>query len=91
LRRNILRTLTASLLALVNKPYDEYNAVLTEIRTRLPLDVQLETFERVLGEELTCAPARRAYKTAILVAMGEDSAHREFKPVPKRAFGGKKH
>jgi hypothetical protein len=74
--------LTAELLALAEKSYDEYNTVLTEIVTRLPLDVQVRTFQRVLGEELSLTTARRAYRTAIRVAMGEENVPREYSPKP---------
>jgi hypothetical protein len=76
--------LTAELLALTEKSYDEYNTVLTEIMTRLPLDVQVQTFQKVLGEELSLTTARRAYRTAIRVAMGEENVPREYQPRPEK-------
>ena len=76
--------LTAELLALTEKSYDEYNVVLTDIMTRLPFDAQLQTFQRVLGEELPLTTARRAYRTAIRVAMGEENVFREYVPRPAK-------
>lgn|GEM_PF-4094841 len=67
----VKNSLVVDLLTLTERPYEEYNAVLTEIMTRLPLDVQVETFQRVLGEELPFQTVRRAYRIAIRVAMGE--------------------
>lgn len=63
--------LTNELLALTEKSYDEYNTVLSEIMTRLPLDAQVQTFQKVLAEELPWQTARRAYRIAVRVAMGE--------------------
>jgi len=77
--------LVNELLALTERPYDEYNTVLTEITTRLPLDVQVRTFQRVLGEELSLTTARRAYRTAIRVAMGEENVPREYSPKPVKS------
>jgi hypothetical protein len=74
--------LVTELLALTERPYDEYNAVLTEVMTRLPLDVQVQTFQQVLGEELPLTTARRAYRTAIRIAMGQEDVHREYVPRP---------
>ncbi len=75
-------SLAAELLELTNRPYDEYNAVLEQIMTRLPLDVQVNTFQQVLSEELPLTTARRAYRTAIKVAMGEEKVFREPRPRP---------
>jgi len=74
--------LTAELLALTEKSYDEYNTVLTDVMTRLPFDAQVQTFQKVLGEELPLTTARRAYRTAIRVAMGEENVSREYQPKP---------
>ncbi len=76
--------LIVELLALTEKPYEEYNAVLETIMTRLPLDVQVQTFQRVLGEELPLTTVRRAYRTAIRVAMGDENVPREYSPKPAR-------
>ena len=71
-------TLLPFLLSLCDKPYDEYNAVLSEIMTKLPLDVQVSTFQQVLSEELPLTTMRRAFRTAIKVAMGEENVYREY-------------
>jgi hypothetical protein len=76
--------LTAELLALTEKSYDEYNTVLTDIMTRLPFDAQVQTFQRVLEEELPLTTARRAYRTAIKVALGEENVYREYQPPVKK-------
>jgi len=76
--------LTVELLKLTEKPYEEYNAVLTDIMTRLPFDAQVETFQRVLTEELPWTTARRAFRTAIKVAMGEEKVYREYQPKPAK-------
>jgi hypothetical protein len=76
--------LVTELLALTERPYDEYNTVLTEVMTRLPLDVQVQTFQQVLGEELPLTTARRAYRTAIRIAMGQENVHREYVPRPAK-------
>lgn len=81
--------LTAELLALTEKPYDEYNAVLEQIMTRLPLDVQVNTLQQVLSEELPLTTARRAFRTAIRVAMGEEKVFRE--PRPRSTTSRKKN
>jgi len=82
--------LTSELLKLTEKPYEEFNAVLETVRTRFPLDVQYETFNKVLSEELVNNPLRRATRIAIRVAMGEN-VDRELKPFkPSPPFGEKK-
>lgn len=65
-----------ALLTLAEKPYAEYNATLPVIKAKIRTwdlvgDQRVETFERVLGEELPENTARRAYRIAILVALGE--------------------
>lgn len=72
--------LITELLALCDTPYDEYNAVLSEIMTKLPLDVQVNTFQQVLSEELPLTTVRRAYRTAIRIALGESGVYREYRP-----------
>jgi len=73
---------TQKLLLLTNCSYDEYNKVLPEIKKRLLGMLagtdRVKTFEKVLEEELPLTTARRAYRTAILVAMGEEKVYREF-------------
>ncbi len=76
--------LVAELLKLTERSYDEYNTVLTEIMTRLPLDVQVQTFQQVLGEELPLTTLRRAYCTAVRVAMGDENVPREYSPKPSK-------
>lgn len=41
---------------------------------------RVKTFERVLGEELPLTTARRAYRAAIKLAMGEENVYREWRP-----------
>jgi len=74
---------TKALLALTDVPYSEYNATLPIIKSKIQNwdnvgIIRLGTFERVLGEELLDNTARRAYRIAILVALGEE-VHREKK------------
>ena len=76
--------LVNELLALTERPYDGYNTVLTEVMTRLPFDAQVQTFQQVLGEELPLTTARRAYRTAIRVAMGQENVHREYQTITRR-------
>ena len=71
---------------MTNRPYDEYNTVLTEIMTRLPFEAQVETLQRVLTEELPYTTARRAFRTAIRVAMGEENVTREHQPKLAKRF-----
>lgn len=72
-------TLAKRLLALTEQPYDNYNAILPEIKANLD-DDQRDAFERVLGQELPLTTARRAYRTAVKVALGEP-ATREWRPA----------
>jgi hypothetical protein len=72
-----------ALLALTDKPYSEYNAVLPLIKSNIVRwdnfgPVRLDTFIEVLAEELPDNTARRAYRIAILVALGVE-IHRETK------------
>ncbi len=83
---------TQSILTLVNKPYDEYNAILPLIKQKLGYD-RVALFETALTEELPLTTARRAYRAAIMVAMGEDKVYREVahqriekKRTPKKGF-----
>ena len=79
---------TLSLIALSDKPYDEYNTVLPVIKARLGAD-RAAIFERVLAEELPLSTARRAYRTAIKVALGEEVT-REFEETQKKNAGNLK-
>lgn len=78
---------TVALLALTERPYDEYNAILPVIKERLgKVDknyLRVITFEQVLEEELPLTTARRAYRTAIRLAMGEKDVFREYVPPMK--------
>jgi len=74
-----MEPLTKKLLALTEQPYDSYNAILPEIKANLD-DDQRDAFERVLGQELPLTTARRAYRTAVKVALGEPAA-REWRPA----------
>ena len=67
---------TQSILTLTEKPYDEYNAILPIIKQRLGAE-RVPIFESVLVEELPLTTVRRAYRTAIQVAMGESKVYRE--------------
>ena len=74
---------TQSLLSLTEKPYDEFNAILPVIKTKLGAD-RTSVFERTLVEELPLTTARRAYRTGIMVAMEEPKVYREInhqKPI----------
>jgi hypothetical protein len=66
---------TESLLELTDKSYDEYNSILPVIKQRL--GSKAEVFNKVLAEELPLTTARRAYRTAIMVAAGEPKVYRE--------------
>lgn len=69
---------TIALLKLTEQPYDEYNHILPVIKSKMD-DKQVATFERVLAEELPLTTARRAYRTAIKVALDEPKVLREHK------------
>ena len=74
---------TQSILSLTDTPYDNYNAILPIIKQRLGVE-RTSVFETVLGEELPLTTVRRAYRAAIMVAMGEPKVYREIdhqKPV----------
>jgi len=73
-----MNPLAKKLLALTEQPYENYNAVLPEIKASLD-DSQREAFEAALGQELPLTTARRAYRTAVRVALGEPAA-REWRP-----------
>ena len=74
---------TQSILALTdNKTYDEYNAILPIIKQKL--GDRTPIFVSTLVEELPLTTCRRAYRTAIMVACGEDKVYREI--VQQRAI-----
>lgn len=76
---------TKQLLALIEQPYDTYNAILPKIKEMLSEPERIEAFERVLGEELPLTTARRAYRSAIKIAMGEQDVYREWRPAEELA------
>lgn len=81
--------LIAELLKLTEKLYDDHNAILEQIKSKLPFDAQVATFNQILSEELPLTTARRAFRTAIRVAMGEQNVYREPKPfVPAKVLKG---
>ena len=82
-----------AILALTDASYDEFNTVLPVIKKKIVAwdfigHKRVETFEQVLAEELPENTARRAYRIAILVAVGELT--REPKFVPKTRGSVKK-
>jgi hypothetical protein len=79
-----MHPLTEQLLRLTEQPYDNYNAILPQIKELLVDPERVEEFERVLGEELPLTTVRRAYRTAIRYAMGEQNAYREWRPETKK-------
>jgi hypothetical protein len=76
---------TRQLLELTEQPYDNYNAILQEIKGVLSEPERIEAFERTLIEELPLTTARRAYRTAIKIAMGEEDVYREWRPAEELA------
>ena len=79
-----LKSLTKTILLLIDQPYENYNEILPQIKALLEFPVRVETFENVLGEELPLTTARRAYRSAIKIAMGEEDVYREWKPEEQR-------
>lgn len=67
---------TQSILTLTEKPYDEYNHILPIIKQKLG-PARTPIFESTLTEELSLTTARRAYRTAIMVACEENRVYRE--------------
>jgi hypothetical protein len=76
---------TKQLLALADQPYENYNANLPKIKEILAEPDRIEAFERVLLEELPLTTARRAYRSAIKIAMGEENVYREWRPAEQLA------
>lgn len=76
---------TRQLLELTEQPYDNYNSILQEIKGVLDEPERIEAFERILIEELPLTTARRAYRTAIKIAMGEENVYREWRPAEQLA------
>lgn len=80
-----MNDLTEELLALTEQPYDKYNAILSEIKYLMTEPERVDTFERVLAQELPLTTARRAYRTAIRIAMGQQNVYREWRPAEQLA------
>lgn len=76
---------TRQLLELTERPYEEFNAILLEIKGVLSEPERIEAFERTLLEELPLTTARRAYRTAIQIAMEEENVYREWRPAEELA------
>jgi hypothetical protein len=76
-----MHPMTKQLLELTEQSYDNYNAILQEIKGVLNEPERIEAFERTLIEELPLTTARRAYRTAIKIAMGEENVYREWRPA----------
>ncbi len=79
---------TVAMLKLTEQSYDNYNDILPKIKEILNEPERVEAFEKVLEQELPLTTARRAYRSAVKVAMGEDNAYREWRPEasPKKYF-----
>jgi phage-related baseplate assembly protein len=81
----MLKPLTVTLLALAGQSYDNYGSLLRRIKRDLAAfdlvgSQRVETFERILSEELLHTNARLAYCTAIKIALGEEDVERHFHP-----------
>jgi hypothetical protein len=83
------KPITTALLSLTDQPYDNYNAiVLPEVRRQIEeFDLvgykRLTVFEDVFSEELPLTTLRRAIRTAIKLALGEEGVEREYDPKKK--------
>lgn len=87
-------TVLDAMLALTERPYDEYNTILPQIKAQLSKvdkEDRVLAFEQILGEELPLTTARRAYRTAIKIAMGEPNVFREYVPPRTSSKKGKKN
>jgi hypothetical protein len=72
-----METETQNILALINgKSYDDYNVILPLIKQQLGKE-RIPMFEKTLTEELPLTTAHRAFRAAIMVAMGEKKVYRE--------------
>lgn len=80
-----MQSLTDALLELTEQPYEKYNSILKEIKYLLAEPERVEAFERVLEQELPLTTARRAYRTAIRIAMGQQNVYREWRPAEQLA------
>ena len=74
-----MNPVTKHLLELTEQPYDNYNSILQEIKDLLETEKRIVLFERTLREELPLTTARRAYRTAIRISMGETVVNREWR------------
>ena len=72
---------TVAMLKLTDQPYDTYNDILPKIKEILAEPDRIDAFERILSQELPLTTARRAYRTAVKLAMGEDNVYREWRPT----------
>ena len=72
---------TVAMLKLTDQPYDTYNDILPKIKEILAESERVDAFEKVLEQELPLTTARRAYRSAIKTAMGEDNVYREWRPT----------
>jgi len=79
-----MQPLTKKLLELTEQSYERYNAILLQIKELLETNERRGVFERVLGQELPLTTVRRAYRTAIKIAMGEPDVAREWRPTEER-------
>ena len=83
-----MKPLTASLIALSEQSYDTYNTILPKIKAQLAAsdlvgNQRVATFERILAEELPLTTARRAFRTAICMSMGEEDGFCREYPAKK--------
>lgn len=76
---------TVAMLKLTEQTYDNYNAILPQIKEILAEPDRIEAFETVLEQELPLTTARRAYRSAIKIAMGEENVYREWRPAAELA------
>jgi hypothetical protein len=83
-----------AILALTDASYDEYNTILPVIKKRIVAwdfigYKRVGTFEQVLEKVLLDNTARRAYRIAILVAVGEmeEPGKPGFDPKPRKSRG----
>ena len=81
---------TVAMLKLTEQSYDNYNDILPKIKEILNEPERIDAFEKVLEQELPLTTARRAYRSAIKVAMGEDNVYREWRPeVSSKKFNNR--
>jgi hypothetical protein len=73
---------TERILRLTNEPYDN-NSALAEIKKRLG-EQKTMVFEQILVEELPYTTGKRAFRTAIKIAMGERDVYRDAPQDPTK-------